>query len=454
MRKINTSIAVLTFTLFLFYPAPLRSQGPDAKLLQHSPVKNVHRFDYRDLGYWPPNLIEADNSKITSLVTDRESGKIYGATSGKRANLFYFSPEYDFVKPLGFLPSGQAGVRNALTLAADGMIYLGTGRDMTLQPRISSDWGSELGNDHIVKKMWADIELDYQGYQGGHIYRYDPANGDRLKYQADIEAIVEDLGIPVPGDGIYCLTASADGKKLYGITYPHGHFFVFDIAAGETKDLGPTWEQVIFAGPRRGLRSLPGQLVLDKHGSCYFSVEDGRLARYNPSSGRIERLDAFLPGEFYGEHTNYRVYHPVVESWTVGAGCTLYGGTNDGFLFRFISCRQEVENLGKVRISRRIRALTTALDGRVYGVAGEDNVGCTLFSYDPVNRSFEHYGPVIVDRSPYYAWYPCRFEACATGLDGTIYLGESDRKGHLFFLIPLPAAATLKDKCCQSAPCD
>ena len=106
------------------------------------------------------------------------------------------------------------------------------------------------------------------------------------------------------------------------------------------------------------------------------------------------------------------------------------------FLFKFIPSQERVVNLGKVRITRRLRALAAGLDGRVYGVAGESHIGCTLFSYDPRSGGFEHYGPLEVDRSPYYSWNPQNFGAATTGLDGTIYLGEEERKGHLFYFIP------------------
>ncbi|HLA40861.1 MAG TPA: hypothetical protein VJ417_12740 [Candidatus Glassbacteria bacterium] len=137
------------------------------------------------------------------------------------------------------------------------------------------------------------------------------------------------------------------------------------------------------------------------------------------------------------QHNNFDIYHPVVECWTTGRGNEIYGGTNDGFLFRFDSGPERVTNLGKVRITRRLRALAAATDGRIYGVAGENKVGCTLFSYDPVSGGFTHYGPLEVDETPYYAWNPARFGAMAAGLDGTLYLGEEDRRGHLFIVVPL-----------------
>jgi hypothetical protein len=41
-----------------------------------------------------------------------------------------------------------------------------------------------------------------------------------------------------------------------------------------------------------------------------------------------------------------------------------------------------------------------------------------------------------VDRSPYYAKRAYQFDAMTVGPDGTVFCGESDRRGKLFFYIP------------------
>ncbi|HLA39311.1 MAG TPA: hypothetical protein VJ417_04900, partial [Candidatus Glassbacteria bacterium] len=332
-------------------------------------VNNKQRVDFRDLGQRGSNLIEPDDSKITSLVTDPTTGRIYGATSGKRAQIFAFEPSTNHLRPLGLLPAAE-GVHNAAVVAPDGSVYFGTGRDMSADPEISEDWGRELGHMHISKKLWADLEASYAGYPGGQIYRWDPSNWDRARYAANQDAQVQDLGIAVPGEGIYCLKLSSDAKMLYGVTYPHGKFFTFDIATRQAKVVGDTWADVIFAGPTRGLRSLPGDLVLDGRGRCYYTSDSGWVSYYDPATGKLVRTAARIPGEFYLQHNNFDIYHPVVECWTSGGRNEIYGGTNDGFLFRFDPGPERVTNLGKVRITRRLRALAAATDGRIYGVAG------------------------------------------------------------------------------------
>ncbi len=396
---------------------------------------NKHRVDFRDLGQRGSNLIEADDSKVTSLAVDTATGRIYGATSGKRAQIFAFEPSTNHLRPLGVLPEGS-GVRNAAVVGRDGVVYFGAGKDMTLPQPVSAEWGRELGRDHISRKMWADIEASYADYRGGHIYRFDPKNWNGARYKANENAAVEDLGIPVPGEGIYCLEISNDRSKLYGVTYPHGKFFVFDIATRQATVVGDTWKEVIFSGPRRALRSLPADLITAVTGQCYYTSDDGRVCYYEPGNGKLVETGQHVPGEIYPIHAGSEPFHPYVEAWTSGPKGEIYGGTNDGYVFRLDLGTSSVTNLGKPRVSRRIRGLAVAADGRLYGLAGEDQAICTLFSYDPQGGGYTHYGPLNVDETPYYAWRPQRFGAMVTGLDGTLYLGEEDRRGHLFFLIP------------------
>ncbi len=66
-----------------------------------NPHFDTHRMDYRDLGYPAQNLIEADNSMISALMT-HSNGFVYGATSGKtQSYLFFYNRFINKVRPLG-----------------------------------------------------------------------------------------------------------------------------------------------------------------------------------------------------------------------------------------------------------------------------------------------------------------------------------------------------------------
>jgi hypothetical protein len=60
-----------------------------------------------------------------------------------------------------------------------------------------------------------------------------------------------------------------------------------------------------------------------------------------------------------------------------------------------------------------------------------------MFSYNiSSDEGFLDYGVLGVDRSPYYAKIAYQFDAMCTGEDGTVYIGEGDRRGKLFFYVP------------------
>jgi hypothetical protein len=51
-------------------------------------------------------------------------------------------------------------------------------------------------------------------------------------------------------------------------------------------------------------------------------------------------------------------------------------------------------------------------------------------------EGFRNWGMLAVDRSPYCAKRAYQFAAMTTGIDGTIFIGESDRRACLFLFIP------------------
>jgi outer membrane protein assembly factor BamB len=395
-----------------------------------NPNFECHRLDLRDLGYPDVNQIPANSSAITSLLAARR-GKIYGGTSGDDAYLFLYDPSLNKVKHLGKI-QGQQGIHHALVEDIDGSLYVGTGMNVLREVDLTRNIQS--GPESVFKALWSDIKRPYEPYEGGHLYRYDPATGDGQVLFPEDASPLEDLGIAVGNNGIYALTIDPRARTLYGITYPDGHLFAYEIPQQKFRDLGEVDHKIIFHGPERDWRSLPRALVVDDLGRVYTSGDDGLLVYYDPKSGKIQSTGVIIPGEYYPVQAY--VGHPVVEYLARDETGLVYGGSSDGFLFSFNPSTLKLVNLGKPRTSRRLRALTIGQDGRVYIVAGERIEPCRLFSFDPKERGFRDLGVIAVDRSPYYSWRGYQFDSIATGPDGTIYLGESERRSHLFLYLP------------------
>jgi hypothetical protein len=365
------------------------------------------RIDARDLGYPPADVIHPDESAITALaVAPNRNGVLYGATSGRRSHLFVLDPLHGYVQPLGILKDVTT-VRGSLVVAPNGDVY--------------------IGGSIAVDNSGAG----YEGYTGGHLLRYRPP-ADQEKRLIQIEAACEttDLGIAVEHESIYSLALDAGRNVLYGLTYPTGAFFRYEIADAKFTILGRVAENRMRGEEFERDRLIGRAIIVDKDGSAYTSGENGAFFRYVPGAAKIEKLNITVPAEPGREGFNR------IEAWSADAAGILYGGTSDGYLVRLHPDSLLIENLGKPLSQSRLNGLIFATNGKFYGVGGDDEDMARLFSYDPRNGVYQILGFVDVNRRPYYSWQAYRIGAMCVGADGTVYLGQSERKSRLYLFYP------------------
>ena len=400
--------AMLIFALLIF------GSGASSAQQTSTVSANQLRLDLRFIGHPPEDVIPPGESAITSLVIGAD-GALYGGTSGKKAHLFRLDPKGGKVFPLGYLP-GEESIFHSLAARSDGSIYIGT----------------SLVNVGRVEERGQDVLARYEGYAGGHIYRFDPAaeltNRKRMQHPRPNRALgfYQDLGIPVPGQAVVCLVTNED--ELYGVTFPGGNFFVANPMTGETEDKGP------IAGPplnEEPFRSIPRALVIDEAGRVWGAGDYGALFHYDPDSEEIvHHPNLRLPSELGRE------FKTILDAMVRGPEGVLYGGTSDGFVFRFDPSSSKVTNLGKPMSQYRVRGLAFSKDGDLYGVGGPEGGAVRLFVYRTADGGFENLGLLDVNRSPFYAWLAFEADAMVAGMDGTIFIGESGRLSHLYLLYP------------------
>ena len=395
-----------------------------------NPHFDAQRLDFRDLGYPGATEIPADSSPITALLSHSGNGKVYGATSGKASHLFVWDSRVNKVFPLGVLPKAQ-GVHGCLAEGSDGRVYIGTGKNEHELLILSKEMPE--GRRAIESQLWADIEARYKGYEGGHLYAYDPQKGDSDVYLEGVPAKVVDLGVPLPGESIYAMALDAKRAVIYGIGYPHAEFFSHDIAAGKTMRHGKWMEKLSYPGPERSWRGVPRALALDADGRVWSSGDDGLLRCFDPATGKFGSSLMRVPGEYW-ETQAYNAF-PVVEQLVIQSDGSLIGTSSDGFVFSAYPKLDRLLNWGKPRVERRIRAATIGQDGRLYTICGEKDNVCRLFSFRS-DEGHVDWGVLGVDRSPYYAKIAYQFDAMATAADGSILIGEYDRRAKLFVFIP------------------
>ena len=340
------------------------------------------RIDARDLGYPPVDVIPSGESAVAALAV-APNGTLYGVTKGKRSHLFVLQPRHGYVQPLGYLAAPAA----ALAIGRDGEVYVG---------------GPKL--------------LRYT--QKGQEFR-----GIRIDQPCD----TEDLGSPAPGESITALAVALSGV-VCGLTEPGGEFFT--LQDGKFALHGKVAERRMPGEKFEHDKAIGRALAFDGKGYVYTSGEGGAIYRADMVMWKLERLNVNLPT------VPGREVYQRVDAWTAGSDGMLYGGSSDGYLFRFDPVRVRVDNLGKPLNQYRIRGLVRARNGKLYGVGGEDDEMARLFSYDPLRGSYEMLGFIDVNRRPYYSWQAYQVGAMAVGTDGTVYIGQSERKSKLYLYYP------------------
>jgi len=392
-----------------------------------------HRIDFRDLGYPAATMIPADDSPIASLLS-HSNGKVYGATTGKQSYLFVYDNYTNKVYPLGMIP-GAKGVHNSLVEGPNGLIYIGTGLNELELLNLSKE--IPYGRRTIEIQLWKDIKDKYAGYEGGSIMVYDPKVSDNKIYlPEDSKAEVTSLGIAVPGNSIYAMAIDQEKDKIYGISYPDGVFFEYNIKTKAFKNHGEIMRMMSYSGPERSWRSVPRALICMPDGKVYTSGDNGVLVYFDPADQSLHETTLRIPGEYWITR-NYWGY-PVVEQLLFDIDGTLYGSTSDGFIFSAGTDMKRIKVLGKPMVDRRVRAMSIGPDRKLYMICGQKDDICRMFTYDLSENKdgFDDYGVLGVDRSPYYAKIAYQFDAMVTAADGTIFIGESDRRAKLFFYFP------------------
>jgi len=179
-------------------------------------------------------------------------------------------------------------------------------------------------------------------YRGGHILAWDMTS---RKF--------EDHGLGPRGEGIITMNMDPKRMRAYGITWPTGIFFRYDVGKNEWKELGHFFEQGE-NGKGPTYRTICRSLAIDpEDGSVYFTTGDGTIHRYHYDKDSVESVDGDdLHKDYFGVYDvtspghmayNWRqtFYHPATRM--------IYGvHGNSGYLFRFDPHAERVEVLARI----------------------------------------------------------------------------------------------------------
>ncbi|HUQ65371.1 MAG TPA: hypothetical protein VM101_04420 [Flavitalea sp.] len=246
-----------------------------------------------------------------------------------------------------------------------------------------------------------------------------------------------DLGVPVPGEGIHALAINEKSGMLYGVTYPKGIFFTFDIKTKKSKTYNNLIPEPVDLNKLEHEFSLKPDnyickaLAIDNSGNVYGSLPINRLFYFDPKTEQFNILKDSLP-EVWGRNVLGQV-----ESWTKSKDGKLYGGNaGDGQLFMIDPLTKRVKNMGKPVMMSRLRGLTFGKDGSLYGIAGGSPGYSHLFRYNDKD-GFKDYGNPEFDMvatgiEQGIAWRGFQLGTITSSADGKyIVMGEDESLSQL-----------------------
>ena len=309
-------------------------------------------------------------------------GKIYYVLSTESidqgAKMFCFDPKTKQTKEVGDLteacgergskaiPQGKSHVN---FIEANGKLYFGT----------------HLGVYSIVngKETMGIPPAGYKAYPGGHLLSYDLKSGQ-----------FEDFGIAPGREGVLAFNMDTNRGRLFGLTWPSGIFYRYDLATKSQKSFGKMCalgEDGVGADYRTVCRSIA---VDQSSGAAYFTSSEGTIFRYDPSKDAVTAVEGEdMKKDYFGlyDPTNpgHMGYNWRQTLWRP-ADRMIYGvHGNSGYLFRFDPAGPRIEVLDRI----------TSEPSKRCGMFDQFSYGYLGFALGPDGKTI-HYltgGPIYVD---------------------------------------------------------
>jgi len=225
-------------------------------------------------------------------------------------------------------------------------------------------FGTHIGYYSMVDGMekLGIAPAGYKPYPGGHLLAYDMASGK-----------FENLCVAPHQEGI--LTMNMDTKRglIYGITWPTGYFFRYNLATKEIKDLGPITGEGE-NGKGASFRVICRSIAINpEDGTAYMTTSDGTILRCRVGQDVVERVEGEdLKKDYFG------TYDPssagsMGYNWRQVIWCQadkkFYGvHGNSGYLFSFDPSVPRIEVLD--RLTSKVSQRSGMFDQFSYGYLG------------------------------------------------------------------------------------
>jgi sugar lactone lactonase YvrE len=215
---------------------------------------------------------------ISSEFTNQESG-YFSIVEGKNGRLYIGTAKYGINC---FLVEFDP-VREVMRMVVDvHRVLMKILRGFAAQAKIHTrnNVGQLSGKIYFGSKQgYPEKGEDRSAFLGGYVFAYDPKTDT-----------TENLGMPKKQHGVISVTPDEARGLVYvstcddGRPIEHSHFMVLDLKTKTYRDLGDCEHSFAF-------------IVLDHQGQAYHPVRGGKIARFDPAAGKLDKLDVTVDGQ-------------------------------------------------------------------------------------------------------------------------------------------------------------
>ena len=224
---------------------------------------------------------------------------------------------------------------------------------------------------------------DYKAYRGGHLLSYD------MKTKT-----FEDLGIGPNKEGIITMNMDPVRGLIYGLSWPTGIFFRYDVASKKLDDLGPITgkgEDGMGENFRVVCRSLA---INPDDGAVYMTTAEGDIKYLKPGGTVVETIEGEnMKKEYFGTYdifTSGSMAYNWRQVFWYGPEKKVYGvHGNSGYLFRFDPSIPRIDVLERL----------TSVPSKLTGMGDQFSYGYLGFKLGPDGKTIYYLtgGPIYVD---------------------------------------------------------
>ena len=221
---------------------------------------------------------------------------------------------------------------------------------------------------------------DYKAYRGGHLLAYD------MKTKT-----FEDLGIGPNKEGIITMNMDAKRGLIYGLSWPTGYLFRYDVAKKEMKDLGP------FTGKGEDGKGTDFRVVCrsiainPEDGAVYLTNAEGQIKCLKLGADVVETIEGEdMKKDYFGVYdifTSGSMAYNWRQVFFYGPEKKIYGvHGNSGYLFTFDPAKSRIEVLERL----------TSVPSKLSGMGDQFSYGYLGFTLGPDGRTIYYLtgGPI------------------------------------------------------------